>query len=76
MRDNNSPITLPRICGAIVLFDMVYMFYAGGTHITWTVFFVFLVLFILLNTIEDQHKEIQSLRSPKEELEDDKSSQS
>lgn len=64
--------TLARICGAIVFLDIVYMLYAGGTNTTWTIFFVFLVLAILFNAIDEKDSEIEMLRTPKNTVEEKK----
>ena len=58
--------TLARICGGVVILDMAYMLYAGGSNATWTIFFVFLAFSILLNAVDERDAEIEILRTPKE----------
>lgn len=60
--------TLAKICAAISVSSIVYMFLITyeGTYFGWTVFFVFMAFATLFHALDEKEEEIVMLRSLKE----------
>lgn len=66
--NNSKPV---KGCAAIMAGAMAYLFFIDGESFSgWTVFFIALALTVLFHTMDEQNKEIESLRKNGNEDED------